>query len=334
MALSLARTSPSHTYLKMWKDLRIDYLERLDVGSRMRESPKLVDRIVRVEAAMKTRGLVPFVHAMPAGAKVPMQFYGEQQRFFKHLRPKSLPFMLDYEEARSAIPQTQERTQKLHLLSVSYALTSGVLSHESAASWGFVNHFGNHQNEMLQAQFRKVIEESNQQHKSYFLERGNVLIRKFGRLSVGDFLVIGVPKNKLSRWFYDSKPYNVPSGRDIASVVEDPRRYKKELAKEGTHMATMIICKETLSSDSGLMIVRANDSDEVKSFTKERVCKLGFKRPKVGTLEKEESQTRAVLDRELDRLCQEFSGKLQFTPRKLTDEEIDFRPSDVPHVPF
>jgi len=184
--------------------------------------------------------------------------------------------------------------------------------------------------------FEKAIKKSAHPHQDYFLERGKVLIRKYGRLRVGDFIIIGVPPEKLTRWFFDSKPYNIPTGNDIRSVVDNPTRFNKELIQEKTHMATMIMCSETLDPSSGLVMVLANDSKEVDAFCgKDKLkppCEVDLYQEILhssdASFEEEEKLRRQELDEQLEKLLAEFSGKLKFKDTKLALEEMDFLASD------
>lgn len=260
--------SASYSYLELWKNRKVDYAQALD-RPYMFQSPQLVERILRVESAMKVRGLVPFVHAMPAATMVHMQFadalYGNTNRFFKYLRPKTKEMAVTWEEAVQAIPREVQKCQKPHLLSVSYALSSGIRPLESTAAWGFINHNGKDQNLDLTWGLHALMKSVGFQSACH-TRQAELLIRRFSRLRVGNFILLGVPQETVCRWMYDSVPYNVPTGHSVARVAARPASFADTLFQEGCHMATMLICDETLDPDAGLVVVLANDEDAVTDY--------------------------------------------------------------------
>jgi hypothetical protein len=131
---------------------------------------------------------------------------------------------------------------------------------ESAASWGFKNHFGKEQYfpmvEHLNTFFAEWQKRSRKQVPTCFLDRGRNLISEYNRLAVGQFFVLGVPANKLTDWMYDAKPFYIPTGKDIRSVVEKPAIS----ADEGT-IATLMLAKEVLNPTSGLVVISVDKTD-------------------------------------------------------------------------
>jgi hypothetical protein len=274
--------APDLNYMSLWKKSGIDYMEKMgrfskdreyNAGFNMYRSPQLVEQILRVTVAMKQKGFIPFVHAMPASAKVIMKFAevmypmkAQESRHFKYLRPPTCANKAKYEEVVKIIPQAEGVVQS-QLLSMSYALTCGTKWLETAASWGFVNHFGREQYFPMMNRYSALIEK-NGNTKAHFVFRAmsGALIGKYNRLQVGDFQVIGVPPEKINRFVYDSKPYNIPTGKDVKVVAADPVQDVEALMANGSHMATMMIFEETLDPASGLCIVNASDAEEAKSF--------------------------------------------------------------------
>jgi hypothetical protein len=182
-----------------------------------------------------------------------------------------------------------------------------------------------------------LLDEALKEHpqKAYFTERGRKLIRMYTRLPVGDFLVIGVPQGMLSAWVYDSKPYNLPTGIDIAAMVERPRDFQLTLLKEGAHMATIIMCKETLDPETGVTIIEANDRKATRAYVDGiplQPLPALFQElmdPTDPAIEEDYEETRSELNSELDKLSLEFSGKLQFKFEKLSDQKSDWQASDI-----
>lgn len=338
----------SFDYLKIWKDKGVNFLEKLQ-DRNISHFPHLVERIFKVETSMKMNGLVPFVHAMPAGSCVPTacnQFFYENQvkhPFFQLLRPKNAEFMLPLEDMIKEIPKKYYGSQKSRLLSMSYAFTCSVRCSESAASRGFVNHQGKEYNSFILRKYEVFLKTAlKDREKSYFDKKGWRLIRHYSRLSVGDFIMIGVPLNKLSRWVYDCKPYNVPTRNDVHKVSQKPQDYWDDLIKDG-HQATLLICDETLDPSSGLVMVKANDEDAVKAYCGDNTFKpmkevslyQEMLKPMETGIEQEEQAKRKVLNEELSSMVDELreaiaDPKKVFDASTIPDEDAS---RDVPPVP-
>ena len=325
--------APSYAYMQEWERHKVDFVEKLDSshqGKHLVQSPRLVSQILKTESAMKQRKFVPFVHAMPASSKVLLELYKTasppNKPFVKRLRspfekPKSLT------ELRTRIPQTQDRIQRPEFLSASYALTCNTTTLESAASWGFANHFGREQlvpmNSQLQAFVSNLEAQAGKKMPEELVQRARDLIRVYNRLKVGDFYVIGVPPSKLSSWMYDAKPYYVPTGRDIRKVAREP----KTTAEEGT-IATLLLADEVLRPDSGLIAVEANNALEVEQFA----YGLRFKPPEElpeyrmilreneTSFEASENAQRASLGRELESLISDVKRWLHGSPSLKWDD--------------
>lgn len=279
--------APDRTYLDLWKHVGISYMEKMNydfdpsekmnAAHRMYDSPMLVERILRTEVAMKEKGYVPFVHAMPASSKVLMSVYEaiypydtKAIPFFKYLRPPEGEYMTSKKEILEHLPtDAKERSSDSRLISLSYALTSGIKPLESAASWGFINHFGKanyfpfcH----LLDDYLKRSSLASHTALAILLDKGRALIRRYNRLKVGEFIVLGIPAEKVDRFVYDALPFNIPTGKKALNVALDPAKYKKLLLAHKTHMATLMMYNETTTPMSGMIMVSASDKGEVEKF--------------------------------------------------------------------
>lgn len=317
----------SHAYLKEWERHKVDFVDKLGSshqGKHLTQSPQLVAQILKTESAMKQRKFVPFVHAMPASSKVLLELYktasSPDKPFVKRLRS---PFekRKSLSELRRSVPQTEDRVQRPEFLSASYALTSNTVPLESAASWGFANHFGREQYSSMQSQLEFFVADlekrADKKLPEELVQRAKDLIRVYNRLEVGDFYVLGVPPSKLSSWMYDAKPYYVPTGRDIQDVARTPRT----TAEEGT-IATLLLAHEVLQPDSGLIAVEANNPLEVEQFAyglrfrppEEVSAFRAILREKATPFEASENALRTSLDRELDSLISDVKRWLHGSP--------------------
>ncbi len=262
-------------YLDVWKKFGVDFREMTRPG--FYKSPILVENVLRVMTVAKLKGECTFVSAFPASSKVLMKMYegiypknSETNPWFKYLRsPKGLSSKMTLEEAKSSIP-TRVMDPKTFLLSQSYGLMSGIKSLESAHSWGFINHFGKEQYPEMAFNLRCFFEEIGLDRDvepiSHLRAKGDSLIRKYNRLKIGDLYVLTFPWEKVDRYVYDCKPFNIPTGKRASDIARDPTRHIDGLLRESTHMATMLLCEETLHPQSGLSAIAANDPAEVDAF--------------------------------------------------------------------
>lgn len=333
--------SKSKRYLRIWNGHKIDYRQAIQRPN-IFQSPQLVERILRVEAEMQSRGLIPFVHATPAGLKVlrtciDVTRFSDKKPFFTSLRTTSKP-------KHSCEFVAIQGRQNSFLLSTSYALTSGIKPLESAASWGFINHFGSRQNSDLKTMFDTFMESQKvydtPQQKEYFSKKGWKLIRQYGRLQVGDFLVIGIPEKKLTEMAYDAKAYNIPTGRDIRSVAFEPEKHVDSLLQEGYHLATLILSDEVLDPQSGLVIIDTSNKVKVDAFCKTKMAiddeLLSIVTKKSSKFEREQFDARDKLDQEVEALVSDFAririGDTVSMDMPSFDE--DFRSCDCPPKEF
>jgi hypothetical protein len=292
------RNSATHVYETIWKQHGINYAAAIG-RENMDKSPHLIERIKLVEARMKQTGYTSFVHASPAGASVLRKCYNAlygKVRFFQYLRPKDARFAVPWKKATALIPRPGDHSQKSHLLSVGYSLASSLRPGESPAYWGFVNHFGAETNFDLLRELDHFLDANFKERaktKAYFRQKGWELIQKYGGLKLGDFTVIGVPRTSVRKYVYDSLPYNIPTGKDAARIAAHPEKHFVSLKDTG-HIASLIVCNETLSPNSGIVMVRANAAREVSAFCQRTVFKKSL-----CSFENEERQKRLSVDSEL-----------------------------------
>lgn len=295
---------------------------------KMEHTPSLVSRIVQVQRRMAFDGLAPFVHAAPASANVPFAFYRTVQRtnpFFQPLRSPIDPQIRSVQEMWKKVPSAEIKAPKPNLLSVSYPFPSNTSHLEFAADWGCCNHFGNEQwflmCGILCSFFNQYKTTFKEEIPPSFEERARHLIIEYNRLKVGTFLVVGVPKNRLPEWMYDSKPYNIPTGRSIEEVFANPER-----AADG-NFATLVISRESLDPDSGIVVVDANNPSQVRRFCVSEPW-LDLESP--SSREADEEAERKRLNCKLRTLIDDFQyWRVHQTERAFVDDFVP-RSSDFP----
>jgi len=335
--------SPSYAYLDLWQKHKVEYSKEMNRPF-MLQSPQLVSQILRVESTMKQKGYVPFLHAMPASSKVLLEFYKTASPrvphpFWKFFRSPFDPHFMGLKELRKKIPSQDDRVQRPEFLSMSYALTSNTEGLESAASWGFVNHFGREQYfpmmNNLQSAMSDWEKRSGRKIPAPFFDRARMLIRQYNRLSVGNFYCFGIPPAKVADWMYDSKPYYVPTGRDILDIVRHPRLRDRN---SGT-IATLILAKEVMTPSSGWVAVCANDS-EADQFCKGRKLvppgKVSLYREILAAspteFEERERAQRLVLDENLKALMSDLKEWVK-TGKEIPSQDVsDHRACDMPEM--
>jgi hypothetical protein len=333
----------SFAYLKQWQMHKVDYASKMatpfyvdqNPGVNMYNSPEKVRQILCVEAAMKMRGLTPFVHAMPASSRVLLEFY---KIFSPSHRSQPIRSPFDshrgLNEIRKNLPKETDRVPRSDLLAVSYALTSNTVPLESAASWGFVNHFGKEQYYPMVDRLSSVLSEwekrSGRKVPDSFLVRGRSLISHYNRLKVGDFFIFGVPPGKLTSWMYDSGPYFVPTGRDIRAIVDQPQVEETE----GT-LATLMLGKEVLSPSSALTVVSSDEADRFcHGFNLVEPSKIALYDPILNSaptaFEKEEKEARKHMEEKLGHLLSDFKTWAETGIEPLDRQVDDAEPMEVP----
>lgn len=333
--------SPSYNYMHLWNQHQVDYISSMPPN--MKKSPLLVSQILRAEAAMKQKGYVPFVHAMPASSKVLLAFYRAASptasSFYKTLRSPFQPSS-SLSEVQASVPNQEDRVPRPQFLSTSYALTGNTVHLESAASWGFVNHYGNEQYFPMLAKMAdfaaSVEEKTGRKIPSSFERRAQTLIRGYNRLSVGNFYVLGVPPEKIALWMYDAKPYHIPTGRSIEAVVNEPRLNDQN---EGS-IATLMLAKEVLHPASGLIAVEANNASEIESFCRGidwvHPRDLPVYHPLMGPdtpFEEREKTARERLDQELDCLISDFNHWLKSSEYEEPERVFTLEPETGDYPP-
>jgi hypothetical protein len=329
--------------MEMWNKLGVDFSRHAERN--LRQSPDQVKRILQTSTAVQLQDAVPFIHARPAGDRVLTKLYEAAQPpqsgiFFKYLRsPLSFVAQRTWDQAWSEVPREETGAATPNILSLSYALTSGIKPLESARSWGFVNHFKNQQYFPLVQHLNDFLHSLGLKGHvyEYFGALGRSLIRRYSRLETGDFFVLAIPRHQVDRYVYDAKPYNVPTGKKASEVASNPLAHMDTLLDHGTHMAAMPVSKETMDPSSGISIINAADPQEVTTFCRsidfdplpEPYATL-IEAPSTQFESMQQSQ-RKKLDLELTSLFHQLTLHLRTghcNPTPPTDDDI--QPDDFP----
>lgn len=293
--------SPDYAYLE--RGLKNSYYRNIFVQnvSKMNQYPGFMGDYFKTAAVMKCQNKVPFVHAQSAIHRAPSIFLktalssaSQQNQFFKYLRQPSDQFALGREDLIKKISKYIEKHGKdawtpgswnysysrldadpeirPYLMSVSYSMmdfTEG----ESASYYFFKNSSGGNI-EALKSFANKALETALigrglSDKVEQVLKSLEPLYDEYAKLKVGTLYVIGVPKDKLEKFFYDSKSFGVPTGLKIEDVAQDPGESPVAFSnEEGGLQARLMIFKDTLKPSSGIDVIDINTSEEVERYCK------------------------------------------------------------------
>ncbi len=99
------------------------------------------------------------------------------------------------------------------------------------------------------------------------LNRLQPLYDAYSKLKGGTLYVIGIPRDKIERFAYDSKSFGIPTGRSLASISQNPGSSPVAFTdEEGGPQVRLMMFKETLRADSGIDVIDINTPSEVSSY--------------------------------------------------------------------
>lgn len=264
-------------------------LENLAKDTNLVNFPKTVTTILKAESAFMDQGLFTTINATPA-ALTPAIHIASKCELAKHkstihksidtfsvLRdPGSLNdhysqmmhILQVLNEPKNArpdhIPSMSDR-----VLSVNYGLLTNLEKGESAFYFGFRNWSGKggadpdfaikKAKSMIANTLKHYGFQNKQIEEIVNSTQLNKLLAKFHSLSTGNFLVFGIPRELAKKHLYDSLPFGIPTGNDVLKVydgIEGADRITQ-------HQARLVISKETMHPDSGIIALSALDEQGV-----------------------------------------------------------------------
>lgn len=317
--------------------------------------PKLMQNAINTSAAMVAQDCVPFFHGEPSGLNAIRIFRNtlvhskQDNQYYKYFRSTSAAHIIERSELNERIkkyiadngiyksktadglkfstiwgdplltPLDVNPHLRPHLLSVSYAMTANVSKYDSCYWFTFhprnpvdkINDvFAIMATRSLRARGHSVesIAEVIHEMRSIFNE--------YAELKVGTLMVIGVPRDKLSLYVYDSKSMGHPTDKNIHNVVNKPfeESTSRIMGKDGGLQARLMLYKETMTPRSGIKVIIANDNNEVEEYCSgldiENPHRISTFDPllyrKNTSTEEEDSQKRRALDARVAAIAKRF----------------------------
>jgi hypothetical protein len=295
----------------------------------------LFSAYLRTSATMAAKGKVPFVHGQSASWNVAFRFTqclsSRTFGYFKFLRPPSTEYRIERQELEQRIesfikkhgnhswthgvwgpnPSRLDEDQNIrpHLMSMSYALMGNCTKYESAFFFTFSNEGILDQMQTWDASEKVIrnalrVKSVTEKNADFLVSELKSCFEEYSSLKRGNLVLIGIPKDKLSYFAYDSKAWGIPTGTPIEKVVENPMLFKQRLeGEEGGFQVRLRIFKQTLDPKSGIDVILANDGDEVDAYCSDTTLtapeNVDAYRPFIAPVskeEKEEQVKRANLD--------------------------------------
>lgn len=299
----------------------------------MQNYPNLMNRYFKVSAKMTLKGLIPFVHAQGLEFRPTRQFLESLSGKTGHFRLWRIPSAKHLETCQSIqaqiakylerhrvritpeefddYPPPLDETAEFRpkLLSMSYTMMD-FAKKESAYDFLFSTRCIKTKmaQECSTAVAHSLKIRGLEKHATNVLQALETIQARYKKLNVGGLFVIGIPKKSLKTYTYDSKAFGIPTGLDIAEVVKNLNQTQRAFSNK--LQARLILCKETLTSSSGIETIDIHDQQEVERYYEDTVFKepesLEVYEPifqkKNSPIEKELENVLADLDKEVKTL--------------------------------
>lgn len=288
--------------LKHHSEYRMHYEKAL---FKMQRFPHLLERYFQTAAVMKCKNLMPFVHAQSSlftPFRVFAETFGVQSPKYPHYRYWRQPegkYSIEYEQLKQKIEAfvakhgahswtpgswntsvcylDADPELRSHLVSVSYCLSEFTLM-ESANYFTFENRSILQDEQITKvglASLEKFLKiRGKQKEFPKVASKLKVISEQLSKAPIGNLFLIGIPKEKLTRYVYDAKAFGIPTGQSMRDMCEDfsisSRSYCVE---EGGLQARLLLYRETMRPDSGIEVVFVNDAREVSKYCQGWVLK-------------------------------------------------------------
>lgn len=306
--------SSTYKSLMAYRNAGTTYTDRAKHNShkRLKLYPDLVKRILKAEAALSKTGYCTALHAQPSywqlfvnvntALSLPKD---ENVDFFKKFRKpseldevdfldilhnmgiylkkmhdgeikigeKELGFKPATKYPLDMIPDVQKRT-----ISANQSLTANVLPKESALYYGTKNWCSNRdrENELIKVQNliieRLVTEGVNEYEAFSFVAKSEweTLFKNQLDRDIGNFWIFGFPKKDYYRYAIATGAFGSPSNESLLKTSEKPG----DSPYLGNHQLRVLMNKHTLNPGNGMIVLHANNSEEVGSFISKHKIKI------------------------------------------------------------
>lgn len=282
--------SPDRALLERFLDSQDPYKTR----NYSLQHPKVLAKYVQVSQAMQQEGLIPFVHGRQASWYIPetvlklLGFSGTSLLRLPEAANKdaaSVKAMMQ-EHAQNVwtmlLPSWLTRTDhqtalRTHLLATTIGLFHTEY-HETPLSFVFggcaskyditpgnFSVLSDKKTLKLQHEMIRYALSTKGYDNAYIdtlLDALGPLFTKANLFENGQLLVVGLPFEQCDRYAYHCKPFGIPTGLSIRSILQ--RMQRSDFLNDDNYQARLLLCKETMQPDSGIQVVNVMDSQDPK----------------------------------------------------------------------
>ncbi len=281
--------SASAKYLNEFKRRQFDYYGHMGGEAfPLISFPKFVSGALAVESAMLRNGKQPLTHSTPAILRPSISLTTKLstitderlQRFSFHqqlrvqacarsVRNLNLQIQKLCEEGNETPDHHPEVRQSL--ISTNYGLLSNPVKGESSAYYVGRNWMADKDVMkgawIASAMIREVLvlHDFSESEIDEIVKEYLPLLEGYMSLPLGDLYVLGVPNGILPRVAFDCKSYGVPTYKNPQDVLTSLDSCDR-VTTDGGHQARVVVNKYVLKATSGVDVVYANDSHQVKKY--------------------------------------------------------------------
>lgn len=246
---------------------------------KMQKHPQLIRRYFQVASVMHSNGKYPFLHAQCSALRAPRIFLETlsgnkcNNSYYKYFRVPSLDFHIDRAALMEKIRSSSMEVSS-HLVSLSYSFFES--SREESANYFLFANSSAAQNGIFklseEAVYSSLKARGMHEQRSRIFQVINQFLKDYSKLELGTLYLVGIPKEHLSRYVYDSEAYGKPTGIDVQQIID---RYvlTSDNSKKGDRalQARLMLFKETMNPSSGIQVVDVTDPNECASYLKDNV---------------------------------------------------------------
>lgn len=292
---------------------------------KMQKHPKLMQRYFEAASVMQRKGKFPFLHAQSSALRAPRIFIetlsGENQKspHFKYFRTPSSEYRMDRAAVMRKI-QGASVEPSSHVLSMSYSLFES--APEESANYFLFSNTSAAQNGIFNISREAIT--ASLKSRGMLARTPDVLkvmdhfFDDYSKLKLGTLFLIGVPKERLGRYVYDSEPYSKPTGIDVQQVI-DRYAFCEESSQEGKKalQARLMFFNETMTPSSGIEVIDVTDVKECAEYIRGHAVSSADKQPPFSfffpqnmSVEEVKSRKREEIDGEVKKFAKSIAGML------------------------
>lgn len=233
----------------------------------LQKHPYLTKRYFEVASVMHDKGKFPFLHAQSSAYRAGRIFIetlsGDSQKksHFKYFRQPSSKFFINRDQLMEKVLSSIEPAS--HIMSMSYSIFE-CEPEESANYFLFRNSSASNDLKNSEEAIEVCLKRRGMQaRKPDVSKKIQQFVKEYSKLKLGTLYLVGIPKERLSRYVYDSYPYGKPTGIDIHQVIDrDAFSLEKASIQRRAPQARLMLFNETMTPSSGIEVVDVTDVEE------------------------------------------------------------------------